>query len=213
MKHYTRSARLQDHRTVINHLRADPPRGWNGNLIFIGCSEGGPLITALTIEYAEITRATINWCGAGDWNWRDELWAFVQNLKREASWWFKLWDMLPRWLPYASPLPYDRNEYDNAMNETIADPCTDIEFLGMTSLYHADAQQWPSLTYDKIKTPYLVVAGAKDSIIESCNKFVHKAQKAGAPVTYMYIPDMDHYVRHRPDVIEDSFKWLAQQNL
>ena len=53
---------------VINHLLKDPPKGWSGKFIFVGVSEGGPLVTALTAEYADITLATINWSGAGDWN-------------------------------------------------------------------------------------------------------------------------------------------------
>jgi len=211
MEHYTRSARLQDHITLIDHLRTNPPCGWDGTLIFIGCSEGGPLVTALTIEYANITRATINWSGAGDWNWRDELWAFVQNMRESAPWWFRLWDLVPRWMPFALPYPHDRGEYDAIMDATIQDPCTDKEFLGMTYLYHADALQWCTIAYDKIKTPYLVVAGAQDSFVESCDAFVSKAQDAGADITYMRIPDMDHYIRDRPDIVAHSFEWLERQ--
>lgn len=43
MENYTRSHRLSDHRTVIEHLKKNPPKGWNGKLIFLGVSEGGPL--------------------------------------------------------------------------------------------------------------------------------------------------------------------------
>ena len=66
MAHYTRNQRLIDHRSVINHLLKNPPEGWNGKLIFVGVSEGGRLVTALTTEYSGITLATVNWCGAGD---------------------------------------------------------------------------------------------------------------------------------------------------
>ena len=57
------------------------------------------------------------------------------------------------------------------------------------------------------EAPYLVVSGALDTIIESSDEFV-KAQDKGTPISYHRIPDMDHYVRKRPDVIGDSFKWL-----
>lgn len=57
----------------------------------------------------------------------------------------------------------------------------------------------------------LVVAGTKDSIIDSADAFVKKAKKAGAPVTYMRISDMDHYVRKKEDIIKDSFTWLKEK--
>jgi dipeptidyl aminopeptidase/acylaminoacyl peptidase len=57
----------------------------------------------------------------------------------------------------------------------------------------------------------LVVAGTKDSIIDSSDAFVCKAKEAGAPVTYMRILDMDHYVRKKEDVIKESFDWLKKQ--
>ena len=53
------------------------------NLFFLGGSEGGPIVTTLTTEYPDITIATINWSGAGDWSWRDELWAFIEGMKNE----------------------------------------------------------------------------------------------------------------------------------
>lgn len=43
ISHYTRSQRLQDHREVIDELLLNPPAGWNGNFVFIGVSEGGPI--------------------------------------------------------------------------------------------------------------------------------------------------------------------------
>jgi pimeloyl-ACP methyl ester carboxylesterase len=211
MHHYTRSQRLQDHIVVIEKLIGNRPLGWNGKLIFLGASEGGPLITALTIRYPDITLATVNWVGAGDWNWREELWVFVQNMRKNAAWWLKLWDLVPQWMPFALNIPKDRLEYDLRMDETVLHPCVDKEFLGMTYLYHADALQWPMVEYEKIKTPYLVVAGAQDSIIDSCDAFVCKAQDAGADITYMRIADMDHYIRNRPDIVVQYH--LSKKNL
>ena len=210
MHHYTWSQRLQDHIGVIKKLIGNRPAGWNGKLIFLGASEGGPLITALTIRYSDITLATVNWVGAGDWSWREQLWTFIKNMKKNAPWWVKVWDWMPRWMPFSSEIPKNRQEYDACMDVTMVNPCADKEFLGMTYLYHADALQWPLVEYDKIKTPYLVVAGAQDSIIDSCDAFVCKMRQAGADITYMRIEDMDHYVRNRPDIVTQSFTWLEK---
>lgn len=184
MHHYTRTQRLNDHKAVIDHLRSNPPAGWNGKFIFLGVSEGGPLVTILTTLYQDCTIATINWCGAGDWNWREELWAFLQKLPPENT-------------GISS-----RKDHESLMDETLRDPTSDKEFLGMTYKYHADAQKSPKYEYAKIKTPFLVVSGTLDSIIDSSDAFVEKAKAAGADITNFRIKDMDHYVCKRPGIIE-----------
>jgi len=214
VEHYTRSNRLSDHRSVIEHLKKYPPKGWNGKLIFLGVSEGGPLVTTLTTDYPEMTLATINWSGAGDFSWRDELWYFIQDMIQNTPWTIKLRAKLPSWIPYSLDLyfPKSRQDHDNAMEETIKNPSSDLKLAGMTYKYHADALNiYPKPEYGKIKTPYLVVAGTQDSIIDSSDAFVRKAKEVGAPVTYMRISDMDHYVRKKEDVIKDSFDWLKKQ--
>jgi pimeloyl-ACP methyl ester carboxylesterase len=214
MEYYTRSNRLVDHRTVIEHLQNNPPKGWNGKLIFLGVSEGGPLVTTLTTDYPEITLATINWSGAGDFSWDNELWFFMQDMIQKAPWHIKLRAKLPSWFPFLLDeyFPTSRKDHDKALDETIRNPTTNLKLVGMTYKYHADALKiYPAPKYEKIKTPYLVVAGAKDSFIESSDTFVAKAQKAGAPITYMRISDMDHYVRNREEVIKRSFDWLRDR--
>lgn len=210
MEHYTRSARLHDHQTVIENIKANPPKGWNGKLIFLGVSEGGPIVTTLTQIYPDTTIATINWCGAGDLSWREELWAFLRQLvieNPECPHQIKLNEC-----QVCLKEITQRNHYDSAMDGTIQNPSPDLYFLNMTYKYHADALLYPSPDYDKIRrTPFLVVAGVQDSFIDSSDAFVEKAQKAGVPISYLRIEDMDHYVRKRPDIIEQSFEWLKKQ--
>ena len=213
MEHYTRSARLLDHQTVIDHVKANPPTRWNGKLIFLGVSEGGPIVTTLTTRYSDITAATMNWCGAPGWSWRDELWIFMEHLEKSIPWHITLRMMLPQWMPFSINfcLPNSREDFDSIMDEAISSPTTTDEFMGMTYRYHADPlKDFPKPAYDKIKTPFLVVAGEQDSIIQSCDLFVEKAHQAGAPITYLRIEDMNHYIRERPDVVAQSFEWLKQ---
>jgi dipeptidyl aminopeptidase/acylaminoacyl peptidase len=82
---------------------------------------------------------------------------------------------------------------------------------GMTYLYHADAFQKLPIEYNKIQAPFLVVKGTMDSDIESCDQFVQKATEAGAPISYFRIDGMDHWLRKRPDIINQSFDWLKIQ--
>ena len=211
MAHYTRSQRLKDHQAVIEHLKANHPKGWDGKLIFLGISEGGPLVTSLTELYPDNTRATINWCGAGDWPWNEELWAFICTMRKNSPWWFKMWDVVPTWLPFSLKLPKAKKDYDLCMNQALENPCIEKEFMGMTYLYHADALQYSAHDYQKIKTPFLSVVGSEDPMIASSDSFVQKAKLAGANITYLRVESMDHYVRRRPDIIEQSFEWLRQQ--
>lgn len=192
--HYTRSQRLIDHASVIKHFEGNPPEGWNGKLIFIGVSEGGPLVTELTTIFPN-TIATINWVGAGDWSWADEFWQFFEVLKKKIYW------------PICD-IPATRMELDELSQHIIANPSADQWLGGMTYLYHADAFQKSAINYCRIQVPFLVVMGTEDSNILSCDQFVQKAREAGAPITYFRIEGMDHYIRHRPDVIEQSFEWL-----
>lgn len=195
MAHYTRSQRLVDHLAVLRHFENHPPEGWNGKVVFIGVSEGGPLVTDLTTMCPN-TLATINWCGAGDWSWADEFWHFFQMNPLAAS-----------------DIPKTRHEYDDLVQEIIANPTPSQWMGGMTYLYHADAFQNPPVDYRKIRAPFLVVAGTEDCSIASSDLFVEKAKEAAAPITYFRIEGMDHYIRLRPDVIQDSFKWLQMQIL
>ena len=209
MAHYTRSQRLSDHLSVVKSFSEHPPEGWNGQFVFIGVSEGGPLVTDLSILCPN-TLATINWCGAGDWSWEDELWEFLDDWKQH-SFWFRLYDAVPRWLPLSPDWPRIRQEYDVRVQHIINNPTSHQSMASMTYMYLADAFQAPPVEYTKIRSPFLVVAGTKDSIIASCDQFVQKAQIAGAPITYFRIDGMDHYVRQRPDVQQKSFEWLQTQ--
>lgn len=194
MENYTRTQRLCDHEDVIEYLKLNPPKGWDGKLVFLGVSEGGIIVTSLTAKYADSTIATVNWSGAGDWSWREELWLFLQRLIDDNP-------------EYA----LSKIDYDLLMDDIMLNPSTARYFLGMTYKYHADAMLYPTVDYNKILTPFLVVAGAEDTAIPSSDAFVEKAKNSGAPITYMRVENMDHYIRKRPEIIHQSFEWLRNQ--
>ncbi len=209
MEHYTRSNRLEDHQLVVEYLINNPPKGWDGKLIFLGVSEGGPLVTSLTMHYSLRTLATINWSGATNWSWKEEVWVFFKKLMMdnlECPHQVKLQSCKICTEHFGS-----RNDYDAMMDTILLNPAFDQYFLGMTFKYHADAMLYPTVDYKKIRTPFLVVTGAKDSIIDSSDDFVEKAINSGVKLTYLRVDDMDHYVRKRPDIIDQSFKWLENQ--
>ena len=57
---------------------------------------------------------------------------------------------------------------------------------------------------------FLFIEGTEDSDIASYDQFVQRAEKAGAPITYLRVDGMDHWLRKRPDVIDQSFEWLKE---
>jgi acetyl esterase/lipase len=106
-----------------------------------------------------------------------------------------------------------RERFDAIMDSTLSNSISKEQFVCMTYLYHADALTYPPPEYRLIRTPFLVVTGTKDTIIQSSDAFVQKAKDAGANITYHRIEDMDHYVRKRPDITQRSFEWLASECL
>ncbi|MCH9633288.1 MAG: hypothetical protein S4CHLAM7_00110 [Chlamydiae bacterium] len=106
---------------------------------------------------------------------------------------------------------YTRDEFDSLIKLIAKNPSSEQWMGGMSYLYHSDPLQQPATDYGKIKSAFLIVNGTKDSTIESCDQFVQKALAANAPITYFRIDGMEHYVRKKPDVIQDAFSWLAEQ--
>ncbi len=155
--------------------------------------------------------ATVNWSGASHLGWRKELWPFIQGIRQSFSWWMKVLDILPGWMPFSLKLPKTKKDLDIALNKTLENPTHEKEFLGMTYLYHRDALKYPNPSYQEIKTPYLVVAGGKDPNIESGDLFVQKAKQNNVNITYFRIEGMDHYIRKRPDIINQSLEWLDKK--
>ncbi len=210
MNHYTRTQRLTDHQTILDHLLANPPTGWDGTFIFIGISEGGALVTSLTQLYQPYTRATINFCGAPGWGWHKELWAFIKHFQKQYRY---LCAAIAR-IPYVKDqLPFKKEVYLSTMKEAAQHPNFTKTFMGMTYAYHADALTYPFPDYTKIQTPFLLVAGSKDPAIGSFDLFVTNAKKARCPITYLRVNGMDHYVRKRPAIIKQAFAWLQKELL
>lgn len=209
MEHYTRSQRLEDHDTLIQHLIKNPPRGWNGQFVLFGVSEGGPIVTSLSEKYASLSTATINLSGAGDFPWVDELWIFIEKLKTKNP-------NCPHSVPLSTcqscmDLIGTKENYSLLMKTILENPSTDEFFMGMTYKYHADAMTYHPFNLDKINTPFLAVAGGQDPAINSFDSFASKMESTNTCFSYYKIEGMDHYVRKRPDVIERVFDWLLEQ--
>lgn len=207
IEHYTRSQRLEDHDSLIQHLINNPTPGWNGQFVLFGVSEGGPLVTSLSEKYGSLLASTINLSGAGDFPWIDELWIFIEKLKTKNP-------NCPHSVPLSTcPSCMDligtKEKYNLLMKAILENPSTDEFFMGMTYKYHADAMAYQPFNLDKINTPFLVVAGDQDPAIDSFDSFASKMKRTNAYFSYHKIEGMDYYVRKRPDVLAQVFDWLS----
>ena len=199
--HYTRTQILQDYQTVINYLKISPPSGWNGKLGLLGVSEGGHIATTLASIPSNNIIATVNWSGASDWSWKNELWAGMQEMYKQN----------PTCTSSDCKDIKSRSKYDARMKKILADPSPNKWFFNMTNLYMADALKYPRPDYRNINGRFLLVTGTKDTLVGSSDDFYKKAELNNVKVTYWRIESMDHYIRKRPDLIQNSFNWLQQQ--
>lgn len=198
-EHYTRTNRFNDHCNVIEALKSNPPVGWDGRLIFIGGSEGGPLALSLTLKYPNETLATVNWAGATDNAWPDQIWNFFH---------YDSWLM---WLIGLYELPWSREKFYKKFEEIKHNPSSKKWFAGLTYRYHADVfeEKKRNTTYTTIRTPVLIVTGTEDTIIDTSDTFVDKAQQAGVPITYYRIDGMGHgVIDPKFGMIEKTLQWI-----
>lgn len=214
-EHNTRSQRIEDHQTVLNYLKkssfvqaseSQQDGGWNGKYVFIGGSEGGDIITALTIINSDSTVATINYAGMGVWGWRNELWSFLQHSQKHSSFVAKLF-------AWWSGLPKTREQYDKIVEEIIKNPTHEKWWLGQTYKYMSDAflskVDWD--VFYSLKIPMLIVMGSLDPAIDSCDEFVARGTERDMLITYWRMDDMGHNIgKKRPETFAESIAWLMK---
>jgi len=165
-------------------------------------SEGGPLVLSLTLAYPNETLATVNWAGAGDGSWPDQLWDFFYH------------DSWMMWLIGIYEMPWFSYGLDKKFDEIKQNPSPEKWFCGMTYRYHADVfvEEERNRSYTTIRTPLLVVTGTNDTIINKSDVFVCKAQDAGVPITYYRVDGMGHgVIDPKFDMIKKTLEWIKDQ--
>jgi dienelactone hydrolase len=203
MQHYTRSQILSDYQQVINYLLKHPPIGWNGKLALLGVSEGGPIATQLN-EQNQIISATVLWSGAINSSWRDSLWLDMHKIY--TSFCLPMKQQITDCNDIAS-----KAKFETRLAKIMANPSAESYFFNMSNKYIADGVKFPSPNYQQLHGAILVVTGVKDTIINSSDIFCHNAQQQGLDINYWRIESMDHSIRKHPQLIDNSFAWLASK--
>lgn len=68
----TPSQRLSDHTLLVDHLRKNPPKNWNGQLVIFGGSEGGSI--AIKLSHSVKPSACVVLVGCGDQPFKEYIW-------------------------------------------------------------------------------------------------------------------------------------------
>lgn len=192
--------RLLDHLELIKHVQLCPPLGWNGKLIILGASEGGPLAICLAKHSCITPEACIPIVGCGDQTFKEYIWQHITRMPyfqasksrcgciKKIVQWFSM---------KASKIPCSRTEYDKRCEAMNANPDPNKFWYGQTHLYWSKAMELNE-EYDflELKCPSLVISGAYDLGCEATDRLVQKAFAQKNDVRYLRIPDAGHFVSH-----------------
>ena len=170
--------RLADHFRLERHLRATPPENWNGQLVIIGGSEGGPI--AIKLAHVINPTACIAIVGCGDQSFKDYIWSVIQSMAVSG-------------MPIENELPSDRIAYDALCEMMKANPDPNQWWFGQTFLYWAGTlDQTEDREFLGLKCPALVVAGSEDIECSSTDRLIARARQNNQDITYLRIEGMGH---------------------
>ena len=203
----TPSQRLTDHLRLIHHLKKNNPPGWNGKIIIVGGSEGGPI--AIKLSQRINPAACIALVGCGDQNFKEYIWNVIQQIQSSCYTW--QWP-LKRWW---SSLPKNKNEYNLLCVRMEKNPDHTKWWFGQTFRYWADAlNQCEANDFLSLVCPCLVVSGSNDIECPSTDRIINRAKQLNKNVTYMRIASMAHDVLNPQwDTLKIVQKFLKNNSL
>jgi len=187
--HYynTPSQRLADHIYLLKKLHQEPPPNWNGKLIILGGSEGGPL--AVKLSYAVNPAACIILVGCGDQPFKEYIWETIKVTYKQSGWWQRLV------LAWKYRLPSNRKEYEKLIATMKKNPDHRRWWFGQTYRYWADAlEQTEAKEFLSLRCPMLVITGTEDIESASTDRLIEKVNHSEQDVTYLRIDGMGHDV-------------------
>ncbi len=189
-RYNTPSQRLSDHIQLIQHLKARPPQNWNGELIILGGSEGGPI--AIKLASTTDPEACIVLVGCGDQTFAEYIWQVIQSIPSEYK-------------PVENRAAF---EAQIEMMKTNPDPTR--FWFGQSFLYWADAlDQTEYKEFLSLNCPVCVIAGSEDIECASTDRLIAMARQREQDVTYLRIEGMGHMALDPQwDVMRQVLKWL-----
>lgn len=181
--------RLEDYMQFVNEL-GSKVNNWNGQLIFIGSSEGGKIAPKLTLHFADKTLGTILIGSGGGLSFGEEIRFQIKQIGIENE------------------IEFDEAELDRHIDEKFE---TILNNPSSLQTYYGNTYQWFAsyLNYNlmedllRINTPILMIHGALDAHIpvESADLVKTNFNALGKEnLTYYRFEDLGHSISKRPDI-------------
>lgn len=191
----TVSQRINDHLQLIQHLKSHPPQNWNGQLVILGGSEGGPI--AIKLAHAAHPAACVVLAGCGDQPFAEFIWHVIETIAPEDR--------------HLANLPIDRTSYEAQIKTMKAEPDSTRFWFGQSYFFWADAlDQTEYQEFLSLKCPAFVVSGSEDIDCVSTDRLIAMAKKNHQNVTYLRVEGMGHKVLDPQwGVLEQIIKWLG----
>ena len=210
----TVTQRIKDYQAVIPALK-EKLIGWNGKIVWIGVSSGGPVASFASPLFSE-TAATIIICGGCGITMQEEL---------------RL--MLPLWIKDASNerkflyrvakkvyLNWTLYRFDACIREIKNNPESEKIWLGNTyKWWNSILFKNPCISLEKLETPILVLQGSRDTMcpVQSAEKLVERFKQLGKTnLTYKCYEGLDHSFsdengkQYWDDVFNEVNTWLEE---
>ena len=200
----TTSQRLLDHIHFIKEFKKNPPNNWNGDLIILGGSEGGPIAIKLAHKITPNTCIAI--VGCGDLSVKEYIWKEIQKIYASSSIWEK---PIIKWI---YQLPSTRTKYDILCDKIKNNPDTQKKWFGQTFLYWSDCfDQSEDQEFLSLKCPSLIISGEQDIECFSTKRLIKKAKENKQNVTHICIKKMGHNALNpKWGVLKNVLKWCNQ---
>lgn len=173
------SQRLTDHVFCIKNLLKNPTENWNGKIIFLGGSEGGPI--SIKLSHIFNPEACIAIVGCSDLSFKDYIWEFIKLKFKNSK------------LSKKSGLPSCYEDYNDWCEYMKNNPDPNKFWFGQSFLYWADAlDQTEYREFLSLKCPSLIIAGSKDTACFATDRLIKKAYNNNQKITYLKIEKMAH---------------------
>jgi len=170
------SQRLDDHLSLVVHLKENPPEFWNGKLFIMGASEGGPI--AIKISHKIKADACVVMVGCGDQSFKDYIWQHLVYSSQNIQHLNIVQRLYYRFYFWYQDIPQSRDEYERHCKMMKENPLPEKFWYGQSYKYWAHAlDQTETEEFSALQCPTYVIMGGKDLEVESTKRLLQANKK------------------------------------
>lgn len=200
----TPSYRLGHYIDFIDYLNECPPKGWNGKLVILGISEGGPIAIRLADKVKP--SALIVLVGCGNQTFKEYIWKILVSMPEEYQ-----QSCFPDIADYTSL----QDAYAEQIQLMKKNPDPFLFWFGQSYLYWSDALDLrEDQEFLNLKCPILTVTGSQDVECSSTEELIKRAKEQAQDVSYFKVEGAGHRVldpewaidQHLVNFLDNTFK-------